>query len=140
MHQDALAVDVREAARRLSLSPRTVATLVSRGELPSRKVGRRRIIPVAALLVPMIRIVPMAYQWRIKRRMMFWYGKLKQLERQIRSDRSPERIAVYRDEIHRIEEAVSVIPIPLAYSDQLYTLRTAIDLVKQRIASIHAAA
>jgi excisionase family DNA binding protein len=44
-----LAVGVPEAARRLGLSPRTVATLVARRELPSRKVGRRRIIPVAAL-------------------------------------------------------------------------------------------
>jgi excisionase family DNA binding protein len=44
-----LAVGIAEAARRLGLSPRTVATLLSRQELPSRKVGRRRIIPVRAL-------------------------------------------------------------------------------------------
>jgi excisionase family DNA binding protein len=44
-----LAVGMVEAARRLGLSARTVATLVLRCELPSRKVGRRRIIPVMAL-------------------------------------------------------------------------------------------
>ena len=44
-----LAVGMHEAARRLGLSQRTVATLVSRCQLASRKVGRRRIIPVAAL-------------------------------------------------------------------------------------------
>jgi excisionase family DNA binding protein len=51
MQQDeaVIAVGVTEAARRLGLSPRTVATLVSRRQLVSRKVGRRRIIPVAAL-------------------------------------------------------------------------------------------
>jgi excisionase family DNA binding protein len=51
MHQDAtvLAVGMAEAARRLGLSARTVAALVVRRELPSRKVGRRRIIPVVAL-------------------------------------------------------------------------------------------
>ena len=51
MHRDetVLAVGMAEAARRLGLSTRTVATLVGRCELPSRKVGRRRIIPVAAL-------------------------------------------------------------------------------------------
>jgi excisionase family DNA binding protein len=48
-NEDVLAVGVAEAGRRLGLSPRTIATLVSRRELPSRKVGRRRIIPVAAL-------------------------------------------------------------------------------------------
>jgi excisionase family DNA binding protein len=51
MHPDetVLAVGMVEAARRLGLSIRTVATLVLRQELPSQKVGRRRIIPVAAL-------------------------------------------------------------------------------------------
>jgi len=44
-----LAVGIAEAARRLGLSPRTVAALVSRRQLASRKVGRRRIIPLAAL-------------------------------------------------------------------------------------------
>jgi excisionase family DNA binding protein len=47
--QEQLAVSIPEAARRLGLSIRTVATLVSRRELASRKVGRRRIIPVSAL-------------------------------------------------------------------------------------------
>jgi len=51
MHRDEtiLAVGIGEAARRLGLSTRTVASLVLRRELPSRKVGRRRIIPVVAL-------------------------------------------------------------------------------------------
>ena len=44
-----LAVGIAEAARRLGISARTIATLISRNELPTRKVGRRRIIPVAAL-------------------------------------------------------------------------------------------
>jgi excisionase family DNA binding protein len=47
--QEQLAVNIPEAARRLGLSIRTVATLVSRRQLASRKVGRRRIIPVEAL-------------------------------------------------------------------------------------------
>lgn len=49
MNEQRLAVDIREAARRLSLSPRTVANLVASRQLPSRKVGRRRIISVSAL-------------------------------------------------------------------------------------------
>jgi excisionase family DNA binding protein len=44
-----IAVSMAEAARRLGLSTRTIATLVLTRELPSRKVGRRRLIPVAAL-------------------------------------------------------------------------------------------
>jgi excisionase family DNA binding protein len=51
MHQQdtVLAVGLSEAARRLSLSTRTVANLISRGELVSRLVGRRRLIAVSEL-------------------------------------------------------------------------------------------
>ena len=44
-----LAVSVQEAARRLGVSERTVATLLARNELPSRRIGRRRVIPVVEL-------------------------------------------------------------------------------------------
>jgi excisionase family DNA binding protein len=44
-----LAVSVPEAARRLGVSARTVTNLVRARELPSRKIGRRRVILVAAL-------------------------------------------------------------------------------------------
>jgi len=49
MDANVLAVNIPEAARRLGLSQRTVAALVSKRQLASRKVGRRRIIPVMAL-------------------------------------------------------------------------------------------
>ena len=49
MDDHVVAVNVPEAARRLGVSPRTVATLVAQKELPSRKIGRRRVIPIRAL-------------------------------------------------------------------------------------------
>jgi excisionase family DNA binding protein len=48
-HESRLAVGMAEAALRLGLSARTIANLIKRKELSSRKVGRRRIIPIAAL-------------------------------------------------------------------------------------------
>lgn len=44
-----LAVGMAEAARRLGLSTRTIANLIKRGDLPSRKVGRRRLIAMRDL-------------------------------------------------------------------------------------------
>jgi TRAP transporter TAXI family solute receptor len=96
------------------------------------------ILPIATVLLPLFKVIPMIYQWRIKRRIFYWYDQLKRLERRVRTEREPEHFPAHRDEIHRIEDAVSVIPIPLAYSDQLYSLRSAIDLVRNRIAIVAA--
>jgi len=49
MHQGEITISIDEAARRLGLSSRTVATLIRRHELPSRKIGRRRLIAVRDL-------------------------------------------------------------------------------------------
>jgi len=49
VESEVLAVAIPEAARRLGVCPRTVNTLISRKELPSRKIGRRRVVPVKAL-------------------------------------------------------------------------------------------
>ena len=38
-----------------------------------------------------------------------------------------------RMELARIEDAVGNIPVPIRYSGQYYTLRSAIDLVRQRL-------
>ncbi len=48
---DKLAVDTREAARLLSVSPRTIQNYI-RAKMfspPARKIGRRTVIPVRAL-------------------------------------------------------------------------------------------
>jgi excisionase family DNA binding protein len=49
MSDNVVAVNIPEAARRIGVSPRTVATLIAQKRLESRKIGRRRVIPIRAL-------------------------------------------------------------------------------------------
>ena len=44
-----LAVSVPEAAKRIGVSRNLAFQMAQRGELPSVRVGRRRIVPLAAL-------------------------------------------------------------------------------------------
>jgi len=44
-----LAVSIREAAAMLSVSPRTIQNYVAARVLPTRKIGRRTVVPVRAL-------------------------------------------------------------------------------------------
>ncbi len=91
------------------------------------------IVPIATILIPLAKIVPWLYEWRIKRRIFYWFRELRDLERQL-SDRSqtPDLAAMKAELVH-IEDAVSSIPVPLHFSDRLYELRAAVDLVRQRV-------
>jgi excisionase family DNA binding protein len=44
-----LAVDIREAAQMLSVSPRTIQNYIHAKLLPARKIGRRTVISMRAL-------------------------------------------------------------------------------------------
>jgi excisionase family DNA binding protein len=46
---EVLAVGIAEAARLVGVCPRTITSLIRAKELVSRKIGRRRVIPVSAL-------------------------------------------------------------------------------------------
>ena len=46
-----------------------------------------------------------------------------------------KRLTENQTEIERIEEAVSHIRFPLTFSDQLYNLRSHIDIVRRKITS-----
>lgn len=49
MNQEQLAVDVKRAADMTGLSARSIQNYIALKILPSRKIGRRRLIPVSAL-------------------------------------------------------------------------------------------
>ncbi len=94
------------------------------------------VVPIATILIPLFKVGPMIYEWRIRSRLLYWYAQLKALEKQVTAPQDADASrARYSAEIDRIDEAVSTIPVPLHYSDRLYELRAAIDLVRQRIIS-----
>jgi TRAP-type uncharacterized transport system substrate-binding protein len=92
-------------------------------------------VPVVGLFIPLFKGVPLVYKWRINRRLLYWYGRLKVLESQVAADPDGAGIATQRRELDRIDQAVRIIPVPLGFSEQYYTLRGAIDLVRQRVMS-----
>jgi len=92
------------------------------------------IVPIATIMIPLVKVVPMAYEWRIKSRINYWYAHLKQIEKGLREDVEHKKSHFFQTEIDKIEEAVGATKVPLNYSDRFYELRAAVDLVRQHIA------
>jgi TRAP-type uncharacterized transport system substrate-binding protein len=66
------------------------------------------------------------------RRLLYWYGQLKSLETAIDIDPNAKNVVERQAEVDRIEEAVSRIRFPLAFTNQLYDLRGHIEIVRRR--------
>lgn len=92
------------------------------------------VVPVATLALPLVKLIPAMFRWRHRQRLLHWYGQLKQLEARVAFDTERSEQGEQRLELTRISDAVDAIPIPIGFSEQFYSLRAAIDLVKARIA------
>lgn len=91
------------------------------------------LVPILAILIPLVRFTPTVYAWRIKSRIYRWYGKLKVLEIDIQSAKTADEVRALVERLDAIEQSVSRIPTPLAFSEYLYNLRSHIELVRSRL-------
>ena len=91
------------------------------------------LVVLLPVLLPLIRFAPQLYNWRIRRRILYWYGELKRLEAAARRAGTQQSHAANLAELDRIELAVDNIPVPLAFSDKLYELRQHIEVVRRRL-------
>jgi TRAP transporter TAXI family solute receptor len=94
------------------------------------------IIAMGALAVPLSRIVPPLYVWKVRSRVYRWYGKLRAVEQAIDDVPTDKRTTVYQEQLRRldeIEEKANHVTIPLSFAEELYGLRSHINLVRKRI-------
>jgi len=91
------------------------------------------LLPLVAVLVPAMRILPGLWQWRVKSRVFRWYGEIKYLETELSNDPRAARIPELLARLDEIERGVERTPVPRNYSDYAYNLRTHIDVVRHRI-------
>ncbi len=91
------------------------------------------LIPLVAVLLPVMKLAPSVYAWRVKSRIYRWYGRLKELECDIDLAGASLNRADLASRLDAIEHGASQIPTPLSYAENLYNLRAHIELVRQRL-------
>ncbi|WP_418316345.1 TAXI family TRAP transporter solute-binding subunit [Piscinibacter sakaiensis] len=89
------------------------------------------LVSIIAILIPLSRIVPPLYQFRIRSRVFRWYGQLQTLENEI-GQRPAQQLV---DELDAIAERVANVHVPLSYADELYALRGHIAMVRRKAAA-----
>ena len=90
-------------------------------------------LPVIILLLPLLKVAPSIYNWRIRSKIFRSYGDLKFLENDLRLHYDPSRYAEYLVRLDRIEEEAYSRSVPLSFSDLFYTLREHINLVRTEL-------
>ncbi|HWE22783.1 MAG TPA: TAXI family TRAP transporter solute-binding subunit, partial [Myxococcales bacterium] len=74
------------------------------------------LVPIIAVAVPLGRIVPAVYRWRVRSRVFRWYARLKQIELQLEENPARSKLEEMLKRLDETERAVNQIPTPLAYT------------------------
>jgi hypothetical protein len=84
-----------------------------------------------AALLPLSRIVPPLYQFRVRSRVFRWYGRLREIEDTVESQ--PTEHPAMLKALDALEAQVEKVTVPLSYADELYALRNHIHLVRKKL-------
>ena len=91
------------------------------------------LIPLIALLLPLARIFPPTYRWRVRSRIYRWYKELRLAEPGDAESLSEQELLACLTEVQRIDAEVTKVPTPTSYARELYSLRLHIDFVRSEI-------
>jgi len=89
------------------------------------------LVSIIAVLIPLSRLLPPLYEMRVRSRIFRWYGRLREIEETLAG---PQRNGqALLKELNELDSKVEQIPVPLSHADELYALRSHIELVRQKL-------
>jgi TRAP transporter TAXI family solute receptor len=92
------------------------------------------LVPLLALLLPLGKIMPPLYRWRIRSKIYRWYKELQEVDDEVHGEQvSTTELEKLNNELTKIENEVNKVKTPLSYADQVYNLLLHIDLVRKKL-------
>ena len=88
------------------------------------------LVPIFALLIPLLKVAPAIYTWRVRSKVFRCYGELKFLEDDLKHHFDPAKLADYRNRLDALDDEAAQLHVPLGFTDLVYTLREHVNLVR----------
>jgi TRAP-type uncharacterized transport system substrate-binding protein len=92
------------------------------------------LIPLAALLYPVFKLLPQMYDWTMQMRIRRLYDEIRSIESDMEGPQFDAN--ALNAKLDQIDQRANHLQLPTVYASSLYTLRSHIDLVRTRLAKI----
>jgi len=91
------------------------------------------ILPLVTLMIPLMKVLPPTYRWRVRSRIYRWYDELRDLDSRTTAADNPGQTQALLQELDHIEQDVMQVTVPKSYADAQYNLRLHIRLIRERL-------
>ena len=93
------------------------------------------VLPLLALLLPLLKIAPPLYTWRIRSKIYKWYAAVREVESSIQEEKSSGDAASLINRLSELDRQVASVSVPLSYAAELYHLRLHIRFLQEKLQS-----
>jgi TRAP transporter TAXI family solute receptor len=90
-------------------------------------------LPILALLIPLFRIAPPLYAWRIRSKIYRWYTAVRLIDSTLRKNADATEARALLNQLAELEREVASVSVPLSYTGELYDLRLHIGLLQSEL-------
>ena len=91
------------------------------------------LLPLVTLLIPLFKVGPPLYRWRVRRKIYRWYQGLRELDLKLVNEGGGVNLDQESARLRALEKEVNVVSVPLAYMDEFYHLRLHIELIRNKL-------
>ena len=93
------------------------------------------VLPLLALLLPLFKVAPPLYTWRIRSKIYRWYAAVREVESSIQEEKVSGHAASLIERLSELDRQVASVSVPLSYTAELYHLRLHIRFLQEKLQS-----
>ncbi len=93
------------------------------------------VLPLLALLLPLFKVAPPLYTWRIRSKIYRWYAAVREVESSIQEEKVSGDAASLIKRLSELDRQVASVSVPLSYTAELYHLRLHIRFLQEQLQS-----
>jgi uncharacterized protein len=88
------------------------------------------------VLIPLFKVAPPLYNWRIRSRIYRWYAALREIDAVIEQEANAGDAAAAMKRLKEVDKEVASVSVPLSYTGELYNLRLHIGFIEEKLAKL----
>ena len=88
------------------------------------------------VLIPLFRVAPPLYNWRIRSRIYRWYAALREIDAVTEQEANAENAEAALKRLKEVDKEVASVSVPLSYAGELYNLRLHIGFIEEKLAKL----